>query len=80
MTPPIAIFRVLVLLGCLHLQLARNPIGAKSSPDLLTRIRVGERRAHRATPDTAGMRTYSSEFATPPGPGIADCTSPYQIR
>jgi hypothetical protein len=29
MTLLIAIFSVLVLLGCLHMQLARNPNGAK---------------------------------------------------
>ena len=33
MTPLIAIFSVLVLLGCLRMQLARNPKGAKSTHD-----------------------------------------------
>jgi hypothetical protein len=36
MTPLIAIFSVVVLLGCLHMQLARNPNGAKSSPESAT--------------------------------------------
>jgi len=49
MTTLIAIFSLLVLLGCLHMQLARNPQGANSTPDPLTRIRVG---AHRAEPCT----------------------------
>jgi hypothetical protein len=45
MTTLIAIFSLLVLLGCLHMQLARNPQGAKSTPDPLTRIRIGAQHA-----------------------------------
>jgi hypothetical protein len=49
MTAVIAIFSVLVLVGCLHMQLARNPAGAISSLDPLTGSPVGE---HDAQPRT----------------------------
>ena len=80
MTQLIDIFSVLVLLSCLHIQLARNPKGAKSSPDLLTRIRIGAHHAQPCTLETVRTSANPPESATPARPGIADCTSPYQNR
>jgi hypothetical protein len=80
MTPLIAIFSVLDLLGCLHMQLARNPIGAKTSPDLFTCFRVGAHHAQPRTLETVGTRANPAESATLAIPGIAECTSSYQNR
>jgi hypothetical protein len=80
MTPLIAIFSVLVLLGCLHMQLARNLVGAKTSPDLLTRIRVDAHNAQPRTLETVSTRANPAESATLARPGVADCISPYQNR
>ena len=78
MTRLIAIFGVLVLLGCLHIQLARNPMGAISSPDPPTHGRVGKHRAQPRTPDRVGTRVC--QICAPRGPGGAAGTAPYQNR
>lgn len=80
MTQLIDIFSVLVLLGCLHIQLARNPKGAKSSPILLTR-NPGRRAPRPAVHARNGKdECESARVGHPARPGIADCTSPYQNR
>lgn len=76
MTQLIDIFSVLVLLGCLHIQLARNPKGAKSSPDLLTRIRVGAHHAQPCTLETVRTSANPPESATPRDPASQTALRP----
>ena len=74
-TPLIDIFSVSVRLGCLHIQRARVPKDAKSSPDRLTRTPVGAHHAQHCPLETVRTGANPPVSATPRDPA-----SPITLR